>query len=47
MLATPRIKLTPVAPILGNPDQVRSEETTIILRKNAWDWGVSVCASLG
>ncbi|EJT50943.1 hypothetical protein A1Q1_07916 [Trichosporon asahii var. asahii CBS 2479] len=39
MLATPRIKLTPVAPTLGNPDQVRSEETTIILRKNAWDWG--------
>lgn len=41
MLATPRVKLTPVEPALGDSGHARAAETTMMLRRNTKDSQVS------
>lgn len=39
VLATESVTLIPLNPVLGTVQAARQEETTLIIRKNMFDWG--------
>lgn len=47
VLAAENVKLLPVEPVLGAPQNASHAEVQIVLRKNMFDWGVSAAGAGG